>query len=45
MSGSGRDAITDVREWTGGPTKCQLVVGSLSRMSGSDWEALQNVWE
>ena len=47
MSGSGQEALTDVREWSGGPFGCLGgppgglgVVGRLSRMSESDWEAL-----
>ena len=37
--------------WSGGPPEClgvfgrlSLVVGSFSRMSGSDWEAFPHVW-
>ena len=53
MSGSGRDALpdvrscreslTDVREVSGGPHGCPGVVGRPSRMSGSCWEALTDV--
>ena len=43
MSGSGREAIPDVREWSGGPPGCPGVVGRPSRMSGSGQEALPNV--
>ena len=35
MSGSGREALSDVWEWSGGPPVSLVVVGSLSRMSGS----------
>ena len=34
MTGSGRDALQDVREWSGGPPKCPGVVLIPSRMSG-----------
>ena len=34
MSGSGREALPDVREWSGGPLGCPVVVGGPSRMSG-----------
>ena len=44
-SASGRNAIPDVREWSGGPPGCQLVVGRFSRMSVISEEALQDVWE
>ena len=40
MSGSGRLAHLDVREWSGGPAGCPGVVGRPSRMSGCDQEAL-----
>ena len=43
MSGSGREALADVREWSGGPFECPGVVGRLSRMPGSGREALSNV--
>ena len=39
MSGSGREALSDVREWLGGPTKCPGVVGRRSRMIGSGKKA------
>ena len=40
MSGSGREALQDVWEWSGGPPVCPVVVGRSSRMSGSGREAL-----
>ena len=40
MSGSGRDALRDVREWSGVPQGCPGVVGRTSRMSGRGREAL-----
>ena len=43
--GSGREALPVVREWLGGPPGCPRVVGSLSRVSGSRWEALLDVRE
>ena len=52
MSGSGREALPDVQEWSGGPNGCSGVVGRPSRlvgmpfrMSGSGREALLNVQE
>ena len=45
MSGSGRDALLDVREWSGGPPGYPGVVGSPLRMSVCDWEALSDVRE
>ena len=52
MSESGRQALPnvresrpDVREWSGGPPKCPRVVGNLTQMSGSGWEALPDVRE
>ena len=39
MSGSGREAIPDVRVRSGGPPGCMGVVGRPFRMSGSGWEA------
>ena len=35
MFGSGREALLDIREWSGGPPGCPGVVGRSSRMSGS----------
>ena len=52
MSGSGREAITDVRksrpdvrECLGGPPVCSVVLGRSSRMSRSGREVLPNVQE
>ena len=45
MSGSGRGAHPDVREWSGGPPGCLEVVGRDSRKSESDQEALPDVQE
>ena len=41
MSGSGREVLPDVQEWSGGPPGCLGVVGSPSKMSGSGREAPQ----
>ena len=35
MSGSGREALPDIREWSGLSPGCPGVVGIISRMSGS----------
>ena len=43
MSGSGREAMKDVREWSGGPPVCPIIVGRSDRMSGSVREALPDV--
>ena len=43
MFGSGREALKDVRERSGGPPVSPGVVGRSSRMSGSGREALQDV--
>ena len=40
MSGSGLEALPDVREWSGGPPECPGVVGRPFRMSRSGREAL-----
>ena len=52
MTGSGREALPDIREWpevppgwSSGSSGCPEVVGSPSRMTGSGQEALQNVRE
>ena len=45
MSGSGREALPDVIEWSRGPPVCPRVSGRPSRMSGSGWEALLDVQE
>ena len=34
MYGSGREALPDAWEWSGGPPECPGVVGKPSRMSG-----------
>ena len=43
MSGSGLEAIPDVREWSGDPLGCLGVLGNPFRMSSSCWEALRDV--
>ena len=53
MFGSGREALPDdlessegpldVREWSGGPSRCSRVVGKPSRMTWSGQEARPNV--
>ena len=43
MSESGREALLDVWEWSGGPPGCSKVVGRPSRKSGSGREALLDV--
>ena len=45
MSGSGRESLPDVLEWSGGPPGCPGVVGKTSRMSGSGREILLDVRE
>ena len=55
MSGSGLEnlpdgrewweAITNIREWSGCPTRYPGVVGRLSLMSGRCWEDLPDIWE
>ena len=55
MSGSGRDALLDVRMWSGGPRRlegvvrrhpgCPGVVGKPSQMSGSGLETRPEVRE
>ena len=45
MTGSGRESLTDVREWSGGPPGCLGVVERPSRMSGSGRKALPDIWE
>ena len=45
MCGSGREALADVREWSGVPPGCPVMFGSFSRMSGSSREALPYVRE
>ena len=43
MSGSGREALPNIRAWLRGPLKCSRVVGTTSQISGSGREALPNV--
>ena len=43
MSGSGREALLDVRDWLGGPPGCLGVVLIPSRMSGSCTDTLPDV--
>ena len=45
MSGSGRGNLPDVREWSGGPPRCSLVVGRPFWLSRSGREALPDVRE
>ena len=45
ISGSGREALPDVWEWSEGPHECLGVVGRPSRMSGSGQEALSDIQE
>ena len=55
MSGSGRETLPDVWEWSGGPSGCPRVVGGPPRypgvvgkpfrMSGSGQEALPDIRE
>ena len=45
MSESGRDALPNVWEWSGGPPRCPGVVERISRMSRSGRETLPNVRE
>ena len=42
MSGSSREALPDVLEWSGGPPGCPGVVGRPSLMSESGRDALAN---
>ena len=45
MSGSYREALPDVREWSGGPPGCPALIGLPYRMSGNCQEALPDVRE
>ena len=45
MSGSGRQALLDDREWSGDPPGCPKVVGRPSWMTGSGLETLPDVQE
>ena len=45
MKGSGRLALPDVREWSGGPSGCPGVVERVPRMPGSCQEVFPEVQE
>ena len=45
MSRSGREALPNVREWSGGPPGCPGLVGRPNWMSVSGLEANAEVWE
>ena len=45
MSGSDRETLLEVQEWSGGPHGCPGMVGRPSRMSGSGRETVRYVWE
>ena len=45
MSGSGRESLPDVREWSGGPIRSPGMVGGPYQMSGSGRESLPDVRE
>ena len=45
MSGSSREALQDVWEWSGCPSGCTAVVGRPSRLSGSGRATLTDVQE
>ena len=45
MTGNGREAFPDVRQWSGGPPGCPVVFRRSSRMTGSCWQALPDVQE
>ena len=45
MSGSGKEVLPDVLEWSGGHPGCPRVVGRPPRMSECSLEALLNVRE
>ena len=45
MSGSTREALRYVREWSGSPSLCKGVVGRHSGMSRSGWEVFPEVRE
>ena len=45
MSGSGRENVSDVRDWSVGPPGCPGVVGRTYLMSESGQETLLDVWE
>ena len=45
MSWSGRDALEDLREWSGGHPGCPGVVYRLAQMFMSGREAYGDLWE
>ena len=45
ISGSGRESLPDIREWSGVPPGYSGVVGRSSWISRSGWEAIPDVWE
>ena len=45
MSGSGQQALPDVRQWSGDPSDCLGLVGKPSRMSRSGRESFPDVRE
>ena len=45
MSGSGRESLPEVREWSVGPPGCTGVIGSPSQMSQSVRHPLTGGWE
>ena len=45
MSGSGGEALPDIREWSGNPDGCPGVVGRPTCVFGSGREALPDVRE
>ena len=45
MSGSGREALGNLREWSGSLFGCPEVVGNPSGMSGFGWKAIPDVRE
>ena len=45
MYDSGREALEDLREWSGGPSECPGVVGMPSRMSKSGGDDFTDVQE
>ena len=45
MSGSGREDLPDVREWSRGPPGCPGVIGRPTQMFASGRESLSNVQE
>ena len=45
ISANGQEALSNIREWSGGPTGCPGVVGRPSLLSWSGRETLPYVWE